>query len=73
MSMFISCFLNISVEYMRFLLRRLLLTWTTWLFRGFLTQMGITPTSESVAGADEVVELEKLHRYGYFPDWTTVD
>ena len=42
-------------------------------FSWFLTLMGITSTWESVDAAGKVVDLEKLHRYRYFPDWTTMD
>jgi len=34
---------------------------------------GITATSESVDGASKVVDLVKLHRYGCFPAWITMD
>ena len=35
--------------------------------------MGITPIWESVGPTGKVVDLEKLHRYRYFPDWNTMD
>jgi len=42
-------------------------------FGQFLTEMTLMPTSDSVGLAREVVDLEKLHRYRYFLDWTTID
>ena len=38
-----------------------------------LAKMTLMPTPESVRSADKVVDLEKLHRCGYFPDLTTMD
>jgi len=42
-------------------------------FGQFLTEMTLMPTPESVGPAGKVVDLEKLHRYRYFPDWTTLE
>jgi len=42
-------------------------------FGQFLVEMTLMPTSESVGLAGKVVDLEKLHRYRYFLDWTTID
>ena len=35
--------------------------------------MTLMLTLESVGPARKVVDLEDLHRYRYFPDWTTID
>ena len=40
-------------------------------FGQFLIEMTLMPTPGSVRLADKVVDLEKLHRYRYFPDRTT--
>ena len=42
-------------------------------FGRFLAEMTLMPTPESVGPAGKVVDLEKLHRYRYFSDWTTLN
>ena len=40
-------------------------------FGQFLIEMTLMPTPGTVRLADKVVDLEKLHRYRYFPAWIT--
>ena len=40
-------------------------------FGQFLIEMTLMPTPKSVSLAGNVVDLEKLHRYRYFPAWIT--
>ena len=44
----------------------------TMQFGQFLTKMTLMATPESVGLAGKVVDLEKVHRYRSFPDWTTM-